>query len=174
MLTSPLSSAPVIGGRARTADSISCLPGSASPLKTPPRMAPRSLRWRVSARVSAPAIPVTPWRASSASSDRVQRQLEGLGAGLRTTYPDTQIRPDSLSSSFQPVLPICGAVCTTIWPRYDGSVSVSWYPVMLVQNTTSPRARPCAPYGTPRNALPSSSIRTADGCSFITSSSRMS
>lgn len=36
------------------------------------------------------------------------------------------MRLDSSSSSFQPVLPICGAVATTIWRSYDGSVRVSW------------------------------------------------
>jgi hypothetical protein len=33
----------------------------------------------------------------------------------------------------------------TICPVYDGSVSTSWYPVMEVLNTTSPKAVPAAP-----------------------------
>jgi hypothetical protein len=33
---------------------------------------------------------------------------------------------DSGSSSFIPVLPTWGAVITTTWRWYDGSVSVSW------------------------------------------------
>ena len=36
--------------------------------------------------------------------------------GSRTTYPDTQMREDSASSSFTPVFPMCGAVMTTICP----------------------------------------------------------
>ncbi len=39
--------------------------------------------------------------------------------------PATQMRADSSSSSFMPVLPMCGAVIMTICPAYDGSVSVS-------------------------------------------------
>ncbi len=27
---------------------------------------------------------------------------------------------------------------TTIWPAYEGSVQISWYPVMQVLKTTSP------------------------------------
>ncbi len=64
-------------------------------------------------------------------------------------YPATQMRRDSGSSSFMPVLPMCGAVCSTIWPAYEGSVSVSWYPVMPVENTTSPIVVPWAPYARP-------------------------
>src|SRR5687768_7553669 len=51
---------------------------------------------------------------------------------------------------------MCGAVIVTIWPAYEGSVSTSWYPVMLVLNTTSPRASPAAPAATPRYQVPSS------------------
>jgi len=40
------------------------------------------------------------------------------------------------------VFPICGAVIATICPQYDGSVSVSWYPVMPVLKTISPNASP--------------------------------
>src|SRR5688572_20867549 len=49
----------------------------------------------------------------------------------------------------------------TIWPLYEGSVRTSWYPVMDVLKTTSPKAVPRAPYASPRNARPSSSMSTA-------------
>ena len=62
-------------------------------------MAPRSRRCRVSARVSIPLIPTTPWRARSSSRVRLARQDDGMRAGSRTTYPATQIRLDSGSSS---------------------------------------------------------------------------
>ena len=80
----------------------------------------------MSARVPVMAIPVTPWARSSASRLRWDRQLDAIRAGSRTTYPLTQIRRDSGSSSLIPVLPMCGAVMATIWRQYDGSVSVSW------------------------------------------------
>ncbi len=50
-------------------------------------------------------MPTTPWSRSSSSSVRVARQLDGTRAGSRTTYPATQMREDSGSSSFMPVLP---------------------------------------------------------------------
>jgi hypothetical protein len=56
----------------------------------------------------------------------VARQLDGVRDGSRTTYPATQIRLDSSSSPLTPVLPMWGAVCTTTWRWYEGSVSVSW------------------------------------------------
>ncbi len=71
-------------------------------------------------------MPTTPCSRSASSSERRERQLEGTRAGSRTTYPLTQIRADSASSSFIPVLPTCGAVITTTWRWYDGSVRVSW------------------------------------------------
>ena len=67
-----------------------------------------------------------PWPFSWSSSERVARQFDGTRAGSRTTYPATQIFCDSSSSSFTPVLPMCGAVWVTICRWYDGSVSVSW------------------------------------------------
>ncbi len=100
--------------------------GSVSTVEMPTRMAPRSRRWRVSARVSMPEMPTTPCARSSSSSERRERQLLGIRAGSRTTYPATQIRLDSGSSSLTPVLPMWGAVMTTTWRWYDGSVSVSW------------------------------------------------
>src|SRR5215203_2021293 len=54
-----------------------------------------------------------------------------------------------------------GEVIVTICPAYDGSVSTSWYPVMLVLNTTSPRAMPWAPAAVPRYTVPFSNARTA-------------
>ncbi len=111
----------------------------------PTRIAPRSRRWRVSARVSIPLMPTTPCSRSSSSSERTERQLDGTRAGSRTTYPLTQIRRDSGSSSLMPVLPTCGLVITTTCRWYDGSVSVSWYPVIPVENTASPNVSPGAP-----------------------------
>jgi hypothetical protein len=49
------------------------------------RMAPRSRRCRVSARVPLIAMPVTPCAASSASRLRTERQLDAIRAGSRTT-----------------------------------------------------------------------------------------
>jgi hypothetical protein len=76
--------------------------------------------------VSTPLIPTMPWATSSSSSERRERQLEATREGSRTTYPATQIREDSWSSSLTPVLPICGAVIATTWRWYEGSVRVSW------------------------------------------------
>ena len=84
-------------------------------LVMPTRIAPRSRRWRVSARVSMPLMPTTPWFTSSSSRLPVARQLDGRRAGSRTTNPATQILRLSSSSPFTPVLPMCGAVMTTTW-----------------------------------------------------------
>ena len=81
--TSPASSAPVISAEASTRCSRSSL--SAVSVEIPTRIAPRSRRWRVSARVSTPLIPTTPWARSSSSSERTERQLDGTRAGSRTT-----------------------------------------------------------------------------------------
>ncbi len=124
--TSAHRSAPFISGEVCTLASSAAGSARASPEKMPQRMAPRSRRWRVSARVSMPLMPTTPWFTSSSSSERRERQLEATREGSRTTYPATQICLDSSSSSFQPVLPICGAVITTTWRWYEGSVRVSW------------------------------------------------
>jgi hypothetical protein len=80
--TSPHRSAPSICGDARTRSRASA---GISPLKMPTRIAPRSRRCRVSARVSMPLMPTTPWLRSSSSSDRVERQLERIREGSRTT-----------------------------------------------------------------------------------------
>ncbi len=124
METSEESSAPAISAEPSTRSSNAC--GSDSVVEMPTRMAPRSRRCRVSARVSMPLMPTTPWSCSSSPRPRRERQLDGTRAGSRTTYPLTQILRDSGSSSFMPVLPTCGEVITTIWRWYDGSVSVSW------------------------------------------------
>ncbi|CAM5488485.1 hypothetical protein STANM309S_02660 [Streptomyces tanashiensis] len=126
MATSAERFAPFICGCAWTFARRAASSARASPEKMPTRMAPRSRRWRVRARVSMPEMPTTPWRSSSSSSERWERQLEETRAGSRTTYPETQMRPDSGSSSLTPVLPTCGAVMTTTCRWYDGSVRVSW------------------------------------------------
>jgi hypothetical protein len=152
VVTSPARSAPVIGGAARTTSTNSATEAEAEadaeadgPEKIPARIAPRSRRCRVTERVSTPLIPTTPASTSSSASSRRDRQLEARRAGSRTTYPATQMRRDSPSSSLTPVLPMCGAVWTTICRWYDGSVSVSWYPVMPVAKTASPTVVPTAP-----------------------------
>ena len=116
---------------------------------------------RVTARVSTSAMPTIPCARSSSSSSRRERQLDARLAPSRTTKPATQIREDSGSSSLTPVLPMCGAVMTTIWRWYDGSVRVSWYPVMPVEKTISPRVRPREPHARPRKTVPSSSTSRA-------------
>ena len=79
------------------------------------RIAPRSRRCKVSARVPVIAIAVMPLAASSASSVLADRQFDAIGEASLITKPLTQIARDSLSSSLIPVLPMCGAVIATIW-----------------------------------------------------------
>ena len=81
--TSRARSAPVIGGLARTRSSSSA--GSASSVLIAARIAPRSRRCRVSARVPVIAMPVTPWARSSSSRLRTARQLDEIRAGSRIT-----------------------------------------------------------------------------------------
>ncbi len=83
--TSAHRSAPFISGDCCTRASRSAWSASAAPEKMPQRIAPRSRRWRVSARVSMPLMPTTPWRTSSSSSERRERQLEATREGSRTT-----------------------------------------------------------------------------------------
>lgn len=83
--TSAERSAPLISGAWRTLASSMPSSWTALPEKMPTRMAPRSRRWRVRARVSTPLIPTMPWLTSSSSSERRERQLEGVRAGSRTT-----------------------------------------------------------------------------------------
>ncbi len=64
---------------------VSSASGSVSVVEIPTRIAPRSRRWRVSARVSTPLMPTTPWSRSSSSSERRERQFEGSRDGSRTT-----------------------------------------------------------------------------------------
>ena len=124
VLTSAERLAPDISAEPRTRSSRAS--DEVSVEEMPTRMAPRSRRCRVRARVSMPLMPTTPWSRSASSRDRRDRHEDGRRAGSRTTYPLTQIFEDSGSSSFMPVLPTCGAVITTTWRWYDGSVSVSW------------------------------------------------
>ena len=124
VVTSEAKNAPLIGCVFRTFTTISSLLNSVS-LKMPTRIAPRSLRCRVIALVSTPWIPTTPESINSSSKDFSLRQLLVIDDGLRTTKPATQIFEDSLSALFMPVLPICGAVITTICLWYEGSVKVS-------------------------------------------------
>jgi len=49
----------------------------------------------------------------------------------------------------------------TTWPTYDGSVRISWYPVIEVLKTTSPDASPVAPSEVPSKVVPSASARMA-------------
>ena len=56
---------------------------------------------------------------------------------------------------------MCGAVIVTICLAYDGSVKISWYPVIPVLKQTSPNVFPIAPNALPKNVAPSSSIRIA-------------
>jgi len=123
VVTSRARSAPAMNGDWRTTSRrtsrawawpSSAPAGSAAPEKMPPRMTPRSRRCRVRARVSTSQIPTTDCSTSSSSNSRRERQLEARRAGSRTTYPATQMRWDSGSSSFIPVLPTWGAVMTTI------------------------------------------------------------
>ena len=85
VVTSPARSAPFIGGLASTWSTIASTPASAAPENTPARIAPRSRRCRVSDRVSTPEMPTMPWRASSSSRPRRDRQFDGVRAGSRTT-----------------------------------------------------------------------------------------
>ncbi len=80
----------------------------------------------------------------------------------RIISPAACTRDDSMSSQLVPVLPMWGYVSVTIWRQYDGSVRISWYPVMAVLNTTSPMVLPSAPTETPWKIVPSSSARTAE------------
>src|SRR4051812_43429013 len=56
---------------------------------------------------------------------------------------------------------MCGAVWMTTWRWELGSVSFSWWPVMPVLNTASPKVSPSAPYDVPRNVRPSSRTSSA-------------
>ena len=63
--------------RRRPAPARSSAAGSRSTLETPTRIAPRSRRCRVSARVSTPLMPTTPSAASRSSRSPVARQFDG-------------------------------------------------------------------------------------------------
>src|SRR5205823_1657780 len=80
-------------GAARTADSsVPDAPGSG----------PASRRWRVSGRVSMPAMPGTRWRRRNSSRLSVARQLLGRRASSRTSTPAQNGRRLSTSSGFTP------------------------------------------------------------------------
>ena len=113
VVTSDARKAPLIGVIFRTLITISSLVNPVS-LKIPTRIAPRSLRCLVIARVSTPWMPTTSDSIKSSSKLFSLRQLLVMVEGFRTTKPATQIFDDSLSIEFTPVLPICGAVITTI------------------------------------------------------------
>ena len=108
-----------------------------------------------------PAIPTTPWRSRKAPREDCERQLLASAGASRTTSPLAKTPRLSSSSGLTPVFPTCGWVRATIWRQYDGSVRISWYPVIAVLNTTSPVAMPSAPMERPRNRLPSSSASRA-------------
>ena len=103
--TSSARKAPLICGDFRTLTTISSLV-SAEFEKIPTRIAPRSRRCRVIARVSTLLIPTIPCSNKSSSSERFARQLLTTGDGFRTTNPLTQICLDSSSGIFMPVLPM--------------------------------------------------------------------
>ena len=84
--TSDASSEPSICGAFFTASSRSAsLFAASAPENTPTRIAPRSRRWRVRARVSMSQIPTMPCSARSSSRVRTERQFDGRMAGSRTT-----------------------------------------------------------------------------------------
>jgi hypothetical protein len=62
-----------------------------------------------------PVTAGTPAAPRYASRVEVARQELAMGDAARTTKPATHTRALSSSSAFTPVLPICGAVITTIW-----------------------------------------------------------
>jgi hypothetical protein len=82
-VTSPTRLAPSISGDSSTFASRTS--GSRISVEMPTRIAPRSRRWRVSARVSMSQMPTTDCARSSSSSDLTERQFEGIRAGSRTT-----------------------------------------------------------------------------------------
>src|SRR5262245_45483551 len=120
---------------------------------------------RVSRRVSMPAIAGTPFATRNSLRPCCARQLERRTGTSRTTSPAANTLADSMSSALVPVLPTCGCVSVTIWRQYDGSVRISWYPVIAVLKTISPEARPGAPPETPRNVVPSANTSRAGAVS---------
>ena len=80
----------------------------------------------MSARVSIPWMPTTPWRRRYSSRLSAARKFEAIGEHSRTMNPFTHGFRDSTSSPLIPQLPISGYVIATICPRYDGSVKISW------------------------------------------------
>ena len=103
--TSSARKAPLICGLLRTLITISSRDKSVCE-NIPTRIAPRSRKCRVIARVSTPLIPTIPCSIKSSSNVRSLRQLLEIGEGFLTTKPLTQICLDSSSGVFMPVLPI--------------------------------------------------------------------
>src|SRR5229473_5085855 len=79
----------------------------------------------------------------------------------RSTRPRAAGVVVSISSRLAPTLPIWGNVKVMICPAYDGSVKISWYPVIAVLKQTSPTACPAAPMPRPQNTVPSANTRAA-------------
>src|ERR1700733_5288560 len=55
----------------------------------------------------------------------------------------------------------------TICPVYEGSVKISWYPVIAVLKTTSPDRSAGAPKLLPSKTVPSSRARIAESNNFL-------
>src|SRR5580658_1141136 len=55
----------------------------------------------------------------------------------------------------------------TICPVYEGSVKISWYPVIAVLKTTSPERSAGAPKLRPSKTVPSSRARIAESNNFL-------
>src|ERR1700691_3321257 len=55
----------------------------------------------------------------------------------------------------------------TICPVYEGSVKISWYPVIAVLKTTSPERSAGAPKLLPSKTVPSSRARIAESNNFL-------
>ena len=82
--------APFISGAWRTSASMVPSSGRASPEKMPTRMAPRSRRWRVRARVSMPLMPTTPWATQflvQGARASASWRASGRGRGPRSRRP---------------------------------------------------------------------------------------
>ena len=101
---------------------------SRSPVEMMPSCAPWSRRWRVRARVSMPWMPTMPCVSQvGVEASRAPRQFDGHGAGLlhdEAVHP-RPARLDVLRRSRRSCRS-AGRSSVTIWPRYDGSVRISW------------------------------------------------
>ena len=97
---------PVLPGCANPSDVEAALNGdpaaSSTDVERHPRMAPFRRRCRVSARVSTPSMPGTPWRMRKSGRLSFERQLEGSLQHSLTMSADMWIPPDSMSSGLIP------------------------------------------------------------------------